>query len=323
MMRRTSLGLTLVLALAASQISASSVGIARSTAPYNVSRSETILQGGAERPVTVNAGDKIQSGSGFLKIETLEGETVLLDENSALAVMDNALNLEKGRVAVAMPNKSDTAVHVYDLAVSPIPDAKADQSQVSNIGVGTISDHEVEVYSQGRMFRVTSLPDGNQIAVVGASDALRLVKDSAGMWRPIAPLAQDESEKPAANESEQTKSRRGFWIFPSAGAAAAVGAAAVGAGVVGYTVYENNHNDDNDDDEEEEREEGSQPRDDDEPEHHDTTPREPSSPDRPTRTPQPTATPLPTMEPTLTPLPTMEPTLTPRPTSTPIETEFL
>lgn len=310
MMRRQSLGLTLVLALAASQISASSVGIARSTAPYNVSRSETILQGGAERPVTVNAGDKIQSGSGFLKIETLEGETVLLDENSALAVMDNALNLEKGRVAVAMPNKSDTAVHVYDLAVSPIPDAKADQSQVSNIGVGTISDHEVEVYSQGRMFRVTSLPDGNQIAVVGASDALRLVKDSAGMWRPIAPLAQDESEKPAANESEQTKSRRGFWIFPSAGAAAAVGAAAVGAGVVGYTVYENNQNDDNNDDDE--HEEGSQPSED-EPEHHDTTPREPSSPDRPTRTPQPTTTPL----------PTMEPTLTPRPTSTPIETEFL
>ncbi|MCC6546840.1 hypothetical protein IT570_06685 [Candidatus Sumerlaeota bacterium] len=314
MMRKQSIALSVLVLFTASQVVASSLGIARSSAPYAVNRAETVLQGSAERPVTVNSGDKIRSGSGFLKIETLEGETVLLDENSALAVMDNALSLEKGRVAVAMPNKSDTAVHVYDLEVSPIADEKADQSQISNLGVGTISENEVELYSQGRMFRVTSLPDGNQIAVIGASDALRLMKDSAGMWRPITPLAQDQdndSEKAAANDSENTKRRRGFWIFPSAGAAAAVGVAAVGAGVVGYTVYQNNNDDGGDDDDEEEsRDEGSKP-DDDEPDHRDTTPREPSSPPRPTRTPQPTMTPLPTMTPT------------PLPTSTPVETEFL
>ena len=301
--------------LLAGSASANSLGLVRSNATYSVNRASTVLTGSADRPLLLNSGDEIRSGAGLLKIEGLDGQTVLLDENSALKVHEDAVNLQKGRVAVAMPPTTASSVEVYDLAVTPVDDPTM-TAQHGNLGVGTISENEIEVYSQGRMFKINSVPDGNQIAVLGAGDGMRLVKDAMGTWKPIVPLMQDEAgEKDAAADPEETKRRRGgFWIFPSTAVGVAViGGGAVAAGIVGYSVYESN-NDDGDNNDDEENEEGSRSHEDtrDDDDDDDDEERPPSSPPKPTPTVRPTPT-QPT--PTETPSPT--------PSQTPIETQFL
>jgi hypothetical protein len=301
--------------LLAGSASANSLGLVRSNASYSVNRAATVLNGSADRPLLLNSGDEIRSGAGLLKIEGLDGQTVLLDENSSLKVREDAVNLQKGRVAVAMPPTTASRVEVYDLAVTPVDDPTS-TAQHGNLGVGTISENEIEVYSQGRMFKINSVPDGSQIAVLGAGDGMRLVKDAMGTWKPIVPLMQDEAgEKDAAADPEETKRRRGgFWIFPSTAVGVAViGGGAVAAGVVGYTVYDNNkddssnNNDDNNDNNEEPSRSHEDTSDDD-----DDDDREPSSPSKPTPTVRPTPT---QATPTETPSPT--------PSQTPIETQFL
>lgn len=310
--RLTPILLLLVPGMAATAY-AESVGLAKSSAPFTVNRESTLLQGSPDRPLIINEGDRISSGLNYLKIENLNGQTLLIDENSSVKVSDEGIySLEKGRMAVTVPSDSASRLDVHDLTITSLEGGATAEN--GSLAIGTTSDQEVQIFSQGRMFRVATLPEGDQVAVLGASDALKLVRDAAGTWRPIMPKMQpteNESTDAGEKEDEQRRRRGGFWIFPNTAVgvgAIAVGAAAAGYG--GYRLWEDqiddivNDNDGNDDDNDrnDERPGGSE-----------------RPPDRPPASApiQPTPTFIPEPTPSMTPYPS------PSPSMTPIETEFI
>ncbi|CAN5419531.1 hypothetical protein BH09SUM1_BH09SUM1_12800 [soil metagenome] len=235
-MIRKIVGAGLVVLLASEIVSASSLGLATSRNAFSLSRSGAAVSGVAEKPLLVNLGDEVQSGEGMLRIDGLTGETILLDAKSAATLAANdRMRLKNGNMVVSMPSHSKMAVDVQNLSIEPM-EASAD-GKPSAIAVGSTKDNEIEMLARGRMYRVRSMPAGNQVAVLGASDALKFVKDSAsGEWAPAGPLMQ--SDDPTAPEEDDDDHKKGLIPFlrnaltGGSGLALGIGAVAVGATVV-------------------------------------------------------------------------------------------
>jgi len=206
--RQSSLIIVTVLCLGAAVAAASTLGMARAKGSYTVQRATQSLKALAELPFVLNAGDEVKAAKQFVRIQGTAGHAILLGRGSTVQLPDQkTVELKKGEMAVSVPPSSPLETRVQDLIVIPqAPDA-AKPPTAGTLAMGNTAPGDVSLIAQGSSFRVLSLPDRNQVAMVSASEGLRLVKDSLGNWMP-RPLAQDGGAQGDPSEEDNSNAER-------------------------------------------------------------------------------------------------------------------
>ncbi len=247
---RKTMVLAVISSLLSAPLSANSVGLARSADGYRIAKAAETVDAQANLPVIVSDGDEVTSGKQMVRIEGMAGQAILLNKQSSLQVQNkNEMTLKSGEVAVAIPAMpSNLRLQVSDLSIEPIEMAEGEELTVGTIALDHQSDDEVLVMTQGRPIRVSSLPDGNQVAVLGNQEVMRFIRGDLGKWTPMLPLAQ--TDDPTQSEEAQDEDQRdeGFFAFLQRGAGGSTGilvggaAAAVGGVLLFFYLQDENSN---------------------------------------------------------------------------------
>lgn len=166
---------------------ASNAGMARSAGEFQVARSTEMMAGGAQSPLILAEGDKIVASETPVMVSNTNGQNVFVGEASTVTVGNSNLHLENGGMAVSQPATGTTSVTVNELSFAPIATDKA--GTAGAVAIERVSENEIKVQSMGQNLNVTTLPAGNQVAVLGATDALRFVRNEMGTWT-AAPVMQ-------------------------------------------------------------------------------------------------------------------------------------
>lgn len=205
---------------------ASNAGMARSAGEFQVARSTEMMAGGAQSPLILAEGDKIVASETPVMVSNANGQNVFVGEASTVTVGNSNLHLENGGMAVSQPASGTTSVTVNELSFAPIATDKA--GTTGAVAIERVSENEIKVQSMGQNLNVTTLPAGNQVAVLGATDALRFVRNEMGVWT-AAPVMQ------APTDGGSTAKRGGPLGALGLGGGAAGGGATTAA-IVGGTV---------------------------------------------------------------------------------------
>lgn len=253
---------TALLLVAYSASQASTMGLAHGREAFQINRTSGALQAPAKTPTVINTGDRVATQEGIVQVQTSTGESVLLGKKSEAAFEDGkSLRLHSGEMAMSFAPGSDVSVAVSELDVHRVKSDK--NSEFSRLVVRSVSDDEVIMAAYNDEFAVRDPENGNQVAVLGDQDALRLVKDTLGNWKPLPlnlPTAQDDTTtSDEVTEDEEGDEEAGAFFLGLTGTQTAI---AGGAGVLlvtgGVIAYDQLLDDDDDDDDKGENNEDDQ-----------------------------------------------------------------
>lgn len=236
--RKAGLLIVTTLCLGAAVAAASTLGLARAKGDYSVQRAAKSLSALADSPFVLNAGDVVKAARQFVRIQGTSGHAILVGRGSSVRLPDQkTVQLQQGEMAVSLPPSSPVEAQVQDLIIVPqAATGSTTPPSAGTLAMGNKGPGDVALIAQGSAFRVLSLPDRSQVAVVNASEALRLVKDSAGAWIP-RPLMQDEPQGDPSDDSNTGEEKAGvLGLFGAGGGGGGSTALIVAGGVVGAGV---------------------------------------------------------------------------------------
>lgn len=212
-------------------------GLANSQQPFEIQRGEGTLLAPQTTPFLVNEGDVLRPGAAHLRMDTINGGSLLVGNESVLEISHPLrYTLRDGRAALSFPaGETDTRIVASELEFRRIGHYdNSGEREVQQVALGTNpSGSEVAIISNGGMVAVTSILSGEQIAIVGMDEVMGFIRDHLGNWTIVVPTMQEtERELDGVGESEGEEGVLG--LIPSffgAGAAGTAGAAAVIGGL--------------------------------------------------------------------------------------------
>lgn len=200
----------------------SRIGFAESRSGFRIDRGESglRLRGGA--PAALLAGDGLRAGEEHVRVQLLDGSSVLLQKDAAAAFTDpRTLAVREGEVVVSIAGNSPLEVVADGLFVEPVavPDA-TESERPSESGAPARAEtrlasvfrpepDRVMVAGFDRPFAVRTGPERKGLAVVGVEERVTFLRKD-GEWV----VAQGE-ESPVAETaepavSEPKKGKGGF-----------------------------------------------------------------------------------------------------------------
>jgi hypothetical protein len=210
------------------------VGLARSASNFEISRPDVMNDAQRASQALLKTGDEVITQDSIVRVQTRRGESVLIGKTSRVAFPEeSSVRLVNGDLAASTPNDGTLIVHADSLSLQHVGEAA--EGKQGSVTVSYPEPNRMLVTSYDRATAVSSDVEGNQVAVVGAGDSLRLVRNSLGKWAPsISPsMLQGEGAVPEAPAGghEESDRRKGFWLFSTP---VLVGAGAIVGGVVVY-----------------------------------------------------------------------------------------
>ncbi len=226
--------------LFAASVPAGMVGTADSPAPYRIVRQGVEHKPGAHATTGIEAGDRIASTAAPLIVQTAQGSALLLNSDSAAEVQEaTTVTLRSGNGALSFEGGDGAILRVESLAIEA---AAGDEPGM--MAVRRISPDEVRVAGAGRTLAVRDTASGTQVAVLGHTDVIRLVRDPLGRWEafplPGLQIAEVEpTQSEVRNQDSQDRDEAApFWRW------AAIGGGAAAAGAVAYVLISDDARDD-------------------------------------------------------------------------------
>jgi len=210
------------------------VGLARSVSNFEISRPDVMTDAQRASQALLKTGDEVITQESVVRVQTRRGESVLIGKTSRVAFPEeSSVRLVNGDLAASAPNDGSLVVRADSLSLQHVGDAP--EGKVGSLTVSYPEPNRMLITSYERPTAVSSDIEGNQVAVVGAGDSLRLVRNSLGKWSPsITPsMLQGEGAVPEApqGDHEESDRRKGFWLFSTP---VLVGAGAIAGGVIVY-----------------------------------------------------------------------------------------
>lgn len=226
------------------------VGVVDARGSYQVVMATNETRSGEGRLSRLQVGDRVIASAEPVSIRMSETGTVLVGSNSEIVMKAaRTVELQIGTVAAGFPADKPMALRYETLEVT-LPQALTDATEQAAI-VPTATTPKSVVIAAERLtptsLRLSALNEtavvrditsGAQLAVVGANDAIELVKNEAGNWviatrEFFAPVMQD----PAGAGTSPTGTGGGGTGGSGGGGGGGVGAAAgIGGGLVGAAV---------------------------------------------------------------------------------------
>ncbi len=204
---------------------AGKVGLAESASDFRLGGIE--VQSGVS--TLVATGDIMESGIEPVLMQSEMGSLMLGGASRANVRDVNSIELEEGAMAVSL-NRDDVDLQVGGLELSTLPhDTDAAQRALAVKRDGDA----VMVWSLNQPVAVTS--NGEQIAVVGANDAVTFVPKNGSFVMGMPMMQAETGQVFDPTMPEEDEDDKGFfWRFwgSTVGSSAAVSAAAVGGAVV-------------------------------------------------------------------------------------------
>lgn len=223
------------------------VGLARSASNFEISRPDVLNEAQRASQALLKTGDEVITQESVVRVQTRRGESVVIGKSSRVAFPEeSSVRLVSGDIAASTPNDGTLVLRADSLNLQHVGEAA--EGKQGSVTVSYPEPNRMTVTSYDRATAVSSEIEGNQVAVVGAGDSLRLVRNSLGKWAPsITPSMQGEGAVPEApaGSHEESDRRKGFWIFSTPVVIAGAGIAALAGG---YIAYEEITDDDDDED---------------------------------------------------------------------------
>lgn len=241
------LALAVLATVFAAPVSAKSVGLADGKASYQIIRQDSTLSATPEAPAVVKDGDRIAAGEAPVRVQTMNGRTVLMSERSALSFPDEGtVRLHSGEAAVSLPAGANSTIAFENLSIAPLPAEGAQTSPATTLAVKSTGPDEIEVLSMNEPVTVTD-SEGVQVAVVGENEVMRFLRNPMGQWEPnLTPLAQDPTVPPDDTTNQKKKIFGVPLTTPVIVGAVVVGTGAVTiGGIEAYQSYQDSKEEDN------------------------------------------------------------------------------
>lgn len=206
-------------------------GLAQSEAPFHVVRANRTFESG-NQPFLIRHGDRIRAGEGIVQVSAASGHAILLDSESEVQLgEDRRFRVVSGAFAAKTPVDQETTIEIDGLEFQSL-----DSRSESQIAVQSYQSGEVDAINLGQPVRVSSLPSGNQVAVLGDGDIFRFTKLLNGDWELIEPRGQFSPDPTDTGRGNQVKKGGIFGLLGRGGAAAGTGGASAGAGAAAGTT---------------------------------------------------------------------------------------
>lgn len=239
MIKKLSLALVCT-ALSVGTASAGSIGVAESEDRYRVNRDGEVINPSLDLPSIVQTGDILRAGDDIVRMRTMTGETVVLDQNSqVLFDENNYVEVLSGKAIAAVPAGSTLTLGHGGMRLVPLSIEADQQGQVVLM---VEESGAVRAGASNGTFRILDA-EGDQIGMLADGDAMTLVKDADGKWAPETPVLQqqvddpvlaDQVQPPPTDDDERRDEVAALWLI---GGGAAVVA---GGSYLGYRIYRNN-----------------------------------------------------------------------------------
>ena len=238
-----------IFALCSTGFASERAAMAESTASYSITRGETVLSARENALTEVRTGDGLVAGEKPVRVETTNGATILLGQNSR-ANFDGASHvvLGEGTLALASPNGSTLTASYGNLVFESIatPDNQFAQHMLV---IQADSANQITAQSLSETYAVRLADTNEQIAVIGAGDDLvfkrvgdkwavnaQTVGQPGGDESPVAGGSQAAQDEVSQDDNDRRKGGY-YWV-----AGGVVGAAA--AAGLGWAVYDIGFDDD-------------------------------------------------------------------------------
>lgn len=233
--------LTGVIATLAAQALAAPVGTAQSARSFRISRQNDVIPvDGAS--AMLNSADKIQTSTAPVRLNTNNGDTIILQEKSSAAMVDASnVDFHSGRLVAALKPGSLMAVHFGPLVIKSIAGVAAKEAAI--IGVQSTDSSKLTVVNFGtEPLSVVDSKTGKQVSFLAKGDTMTITRNApvdgsevsyaAASSSPLV-LQQQAPTDPTADpavEEDQDSRKKAVPIWWVAGAI-------VGAGALGYAGW--------------------------------------------------------------------------------------